>query len=314
MADSRHQQWMNCCDLEDPRFLSDEERIAIDAMQEAIEPLDDNTAGIRQRITRFESCYHEADKEADIIIKAIGSGQCPAESNERPIQRKKELQDAASILIAWTQLMPPEAYAPAVGNISADKLHSFLGRRTPLKLWQVQRIIDRIGHTLDPDAPWHNLALGVAGDGPSQGNPAEQPYQDTPKFLQQTRKTIIHDTVAGQKAEISLAMAIDLLMPCHWDFVGALCTTLKAIDGQLHPAEPLTCCSRNLHLNPLYDRLKIISETLDFYWRYTAAPIRKDPRILASLGPLTPVKRWLAASFDKTIRYQLAGEFPLSLI
>jgi len=49
MAEDIYACWMNCCDLEDEDFLSDDERIAIDKMQDAFEPLDVNTMRIRQR-------------------------------------------------------------------------------------------------------------------------------------------------------------------------------------------------------------------------------------------------------------------------
>ncbi|MHC4120761.1 MAG: hypothetical protein ACYSWO_24995 [Planctomycetota bacterium] len=76
--------WQNC------GVEADAEMLEIDAMEDAIAPLDEQTTRIRELITRYEMCYHEADKQAELIITAIGSGQCPEESNERPPQRKKE--------------------------------------------------------------------------------------------------------------------------------------------------------------------------------------------------------------------------------
>jgi hypothetical protein len=51
--------------------------------------------------------------------------------------------------------------------------------------------------------------------------------------------------------------------------------------------------------------LRIVSNTLGVFWRdeETDEPIDRD--VLASLGEVTEVKRWLAASLDKTIRSQL---------
>ncbi|MHC4354695.1 MAG: hypothetical protein ACYS0H_18485 [Planctomycetota bacterium] len=72
--------WQNC------GAEADAEMLEIDAMEDAIAPLDEQTTRIRELITRFEACYHEADKEAEFIISGIGSGQCPKESNERPPQ------------------------------------------------------------------------------------------------------------------------------------------------------------------------------------------------------------------------------------
>ncbi|MBN1804702.1 MAG: hypothetical protein JW837_05585 [Sedimentisphaerales bacterium] len=79
----------------------------------------------------------------------------------------------------------------------------------------------------------------------------------------------------------------------------------EAIGGDLHPARPYACHSRNVNLSPLLDRMRIISNTLGFFWKYQEKAGDIDNDILVSLGQLTPVKRWLAASLDKTIRLYL---------
>ncbi|MCU0916805.1 MAG: hypothetical protein MUC88_19940 [Planctomycetes bacterium] len=110
-----------------------------------------------------------------------------------------------------------------------------------------------------------------------------------------------------------MAYAIDLLMPCGWDFTGCLATILRAIGGDLHPQRPLACCARNIKLSPLCERLQTIAATLDAFWRDQDTASDTDPRILASLGTPTPVKRWLAASLDKTIRLHVSQPFGMDL-
>ncbi|MHC4751019.1 MAG: hypothetical protein ACYTFW_14260, partial [Planctomycetota bacterium] len=51
----------------------DAEVLEIDRMEDSIAPLDEETIKIRQLITGFELCYHEADKEAEYIAQAIGA-------------------------------------------------------------------------------------------------------------------------------------------------------------------------------------------------------------------------------------------------
>ena len=89
--------WQNCAGGLDAEMQE------IDAMEDSIAPLDDQTTKLRQLITHFESCYHEADKEAAMIAKAIGDGRCPAESGERPAERKKELENCRHILSQWCE-------------------------------------------------------------------------------------------------------------------------------------------------------------------------------------------------------------------
>ena len=91
MSNKLRPLWKNCGLLDDDKLLTDEDILAIDAMEDSIVPLDDNTVHIRGLITQFSSCYHQADKEAQMIIKAIGSRQPPVESNQRPPQRKRQL-------------------------------------------------------------------------------------------------------------------------------------------------------------------------------------------------------------------------------
>jgi hypothetical protein len=144
-----------------------EELAAIDAMEDSLAPLDDETVGIRWLITRFESCYHEANKEAELIVKAIGSGQPPKESGERPPQRKRQLQNSHDILSAWCEDRVDEIRDTDVGGISTDELAGFLGKPTGLKIWQVQRVIDKLKQALDPSCHYHTMALDFSesGDG-----------------------------------------------------------------------------------------------------------------------------------------------------
>lgn len=306
MTEQAYSSWINCCDTNSEMFLQDTERIAIDRMGDALGVLDDDTIGIRGLITRFECCYHLADQQADLIVRAIASGKCPVESGERPPERKRLLEYARNLLSAWClgdatkadTLTPPEA--------SARDVASALPARTELSVWQVERIVEKIASGLDAGYAYHLLAF----DGPDK---AAEYYGDHLHFLQTTCSTIIEDTVDGRRAEISLAMAIDLLMPCHWDFVGCLRTILQAIDGDLRPRRPFTCCARNLSLNPLCARLKVVAATLGCYWQDIECRTDIDTSMLQLLADRTPVRRWLGACFDKTLRFQLAGDFPLSL-
>jgi hypothetical protein len=291
--------WCNC------GTEGDSEIFKIDKMEDSIAPLDDETAKIRQLISGFELCYHEADKEAEYIAQAIGTGHCPERSSERPPQRKKELENCHKILSSWCEDTAISGLDLDVGGISADELLSFIGPPSPLKVWQVERIVDKITEALDHNCPYHNMVLDLGPYGEPGANPVGDHYKDSLNFVKKIVETVIHDTVDGQQAKISLAMAIDMLEPCNWDFVGSVVTILRAIGGDLHPARPYACHQRNIKLSPLRDRLKTISNTLGAFWNPEEKPENIDSDILASLGEATPVKRWLAASFDKTIRLHL---------
>jgi len=313
MSDNLRACWLNCYAPDDKSFLRDKELIAIEAMEDSIAPLDEQTIQIRQVITRFEACYHEADKEAGYIVKSIAAGHCLEQSQQRPPERKKELENARSILSMWCKNTAIKGIDLDVGGIPADKLLSFIGKPSPLKIWQAQRVVDKITEALEPSRRYHWLALDLGDYGEPGVKPAGEYYKDDLTFLEQTKKTIIHDTVDGRKSKVSLAMAIDMLMPCHWDFVGSLVIILKAIGGDLHPAKPYACCARNIKLNPLCDRLRMISNTIRAFWKGKKETKDVDRNLLAALGKATPVKKWLATSFDKTIRLHLSLPFEIDL-
>lgn len=304
---------MNGYEPDDKSFLEDKELLAIDAMEDSIAPLDDQTKAIRQLITRFEACYHEADKEAEYIIQSIAAGHCLEQSQERPPKRKKELQNARHILSQWCKNPAIKGINLDVGGIGADELLSYIGKPSPLKIWQVERIVDKVTEALDPNCPYHRLALDLGDYGEPGAVSAGERYKDSSAFLEQTKQTIIHDTLDGRKSEVSLAMAIDLLEPCHWDFVGSLVTILKAIGGDLRSGKPLALCQRNIKLSPLCDRLRTISNTLRAFWKDKKTTEDIDRNLLTTLGKATPVKRWLAASLDKTIRLHLSLPFEVDL-
>ena len=292
--------WQNC------GVEPDAEMLEIDAMEDAIAPLDERTTRIRDLITRFEACYHEADREAEYIVKSIAAGRCLEQSKERPPQRKKELEDCYQILSRWCEDTAVKDIDLKLGDISAEKLLSYIGEANPLKVWQIERIVDKVRSALEPDRPYHTVVFDLRDYVPTAKPPGEH-YKDASEFLQQTKETIIHDTVDGHEAKMSLAMAIDMLEPCNWDFVGSIVTLVKAIGGQLHPERPYVCHQRNLRLSPFCNRLRAISNTLSAFWKEEDSTEGVDTNLLAVLGAMTPEKRWLAASLDKTIRLQLSA-------
>lgn len=314
MSDNIRPCWLNCYEPDDKSFLKNKELIAINAMEDSITPLDDQIKDVRGLITRFELCYHEADKEAEYIINSIAAGYCLEQSKERPPERRKELENAHRILSQWCKNPAIKDIELDVGGVSADELLSFIGKASPLKIWQVERIVDRVSQALDPNYTYHNLVLDLGDYGEPGAKSAGEHYKDNKAFLKQTRETIIHDTVDGHPSSVSLSYAIDLFMPCHWGFVGSLVTILKAIGGDLHPAKPFACCARNIKLSPLCERLKIISKTLGAFWKEEKTNQDIDQDLLTSLGKVTPVKRWLAASLDKTIRLHMSMPFGIELV
>jgi hypothetical protein len=142
-------------------------------------------------------------------------------------------------------------------------------------------------------------------------------YREHADFWYQTVETRINDTELGdvhsvygdlgygEKTALSLATAIDMLQPCHWDYVQNLETVLGVIGGDSSPRRPFAFCARNIKLSPLRDRMKTISHTLQVFSQNRPLDDAANGDVLASLGEPSAERQWLASSLDKTIRLQL---------
>jgi len=357
MTTSCRSWWRNCA------IEADSEIIGIDRMEDHITPIDPNISKIRELISSLELCHHKAEQWVYNIIEAIGAGETKKGLGTRSPGRfhpaEKTWQNACAALSAWCAGCPGSSvHSPvSVGRVPVSRLLACLGERSPLKEWQVLRVIDKIRSTIhwpqscdDPAAQYVWLLLSGGEYELTYRRQCPEHYSEHEDFWLTTARTIIHDTVDGKQSELSLALAIDMLMPCHWNFTENLQIVLEAIGGKLHPGKPFSACGRNIVLLPISDRMEIVSGTL----RYFCGDMEKDtdvdgemlggrPRIaknigiqykgehkirpykgfpgegrgepcvhpalsdslLAVLGEPTEVKRWLAASLDKTIRLQL---------
>jgi len=157
----------------------------------------------------------------------------------------------------------------------------------------------------DPTAQFTWILLGGGEYELAYRNKCPDHYSEHEDFWLETVRTIIQDTENGDNAELSLGLAIDMLWPCHWRFVENLQIVLEAIGGKLDPEKPYAACGRNIKLLPNRGRMEIISQTLRIFYDSMQVDNEADKRILAVLGKPTELKRWLAASLDKTIRLQL---------
>jgi hypothetical protein len=80
---------------------------------------------------------------------------------------------------------------------------------------------------------------------------------------------------------------------------------LDAIGGKLNSEKPFAACGRNISLLPIRRRMEVVSKTLRVFCG-PESDQEADRDLLGLLGKPTEVKKWLAASLDKTIRLQLS--------
>jgi hypothetical protein len=310
MTTSCRSWWRNCA------LEADSEILAIDKMEGHISPLGPDVKRIRELISCLELCHHKSERWVSNIIEAIGTGKTGkglgTRSPGQPHPAEKVWQNACAALSAWCAGCPYKSVDLSVGTVPASRMLAALGQRSPLKEWQVQRVMEKIRSSIhwpqpleDPTAHYAWILLSGGEYESFYRSQCPEHYKEHEEFWLSTVRALIHDTENGDDAELSLGLAIDMLMPCHWNFPENLRIVLEAIGGKLNPEKPFAACGRNITLLPIRPRMEIVSNTLKAFCGTPESNREIDRDLLALLGKPTEVKKWLAASLDKTIRLQM---------
>jgi len=298
------QWWGNCsCDEADPEIR------AIDSLEDRIAPIAANISKIRTLIGSLEMCHHKAERWVNNIIEAIATGETskglgtrtPGQMHPTEVVSK----NACAALSAWVAGCPTGAIDLTIGTVPASQLLACLGERSPLKEWQVQRVIEKIRSWTnwpqsenDPSTRYAWLSCD------QQACPDH--YKEHVDFWQQTVETVPFKDLQGLDGRgFSLGFAIDLLWTCHWNFLENLHIVLEVIGGKTEQERPFAACAWNIALSPIRPRMKVVSNTLGVFCGDYETNEEIDPTVLSRLGKLTLEKKWLAASLDKTIRLQM---------
>jgi len=302
--------WRNCALETDPEIL------AIDRMEDGISPLDPNVARIRELVSSLELCHHKAGHWVDNILQAIAAGDTSKGLGTRPLSQSHPVetiwQNACAALSAWCDGCPSGSIDLCIDTIPASRMLNCLGERSALKEWQVARIIQKIRNSIhwpkplnDPTAQYVWILIGL-GEGDSlYRSQCPDHYKEHEDFWLATARTVLVDTENGDEAELSLGLAIDMLWPCHWNFVENLQIVLQAIGGRLRAEKPFAACGRNIALTPIRKQMETVSNTLRAFCGHVERDEETDGRILGLFGEPTETKKWLAASLAKTIQLQL---------
>jgi hypothetical protein len=310
MKKSLRTWWRNCAAEVDSEILD------IDRWEDEIAPIPQNVATIRELISALELCHHKADRWVENIIEAISGGKTDKGlGTRRPDQHhsiEETWQNACASLSAWCAGCPSTSVDVSIGGVPASQILAGLGERSPLKEWQVQRVIEKIRSLIhwpqsedDPMAQYRWLLLSGGEYEAFYRSECPEHYKEHEDFWLASVRTMIHDTEGGNETDLSLGLAIDMLWPCHWNFVQNLRIVLEAIGGKLSSDEPFAACARNIALLPIRDRMQRVSNTLRVFYSDLESGEGVDTRLRAILGEQTKEKKWLAASLDKTIRLQM---------
>lgn len=142
MSESCRAWWRNCAVEADPEIL------AIDALEDRIAPIGAELAAVRTLVSSLELCHHKAERWVHNAVEAIASGESGKELGTRPpgqVHHTESVwQSACAALEAWCAGHPSSDLAVLVGTVPASELLTHLGERSPLKEWQVQRVVEKI--------------------------------------------------------------------------------------------------------------------------------------------------------------------------
>ena len=300
-------EWWKNCRLDQE---ADAEIVAIDRLEDLLAPLRANVAKTRELIGSLEMCHHKAERWVGNILQAIATGESgKALGTRAPGQvhpRETVSKNACGALSAWVAGCPSASIELSIGDVPASRILACLGKRSPLKEWQVQRVIEKIRSWTDFPRSEQDPSTQYAWLSCGQSDCPEH-YKEHQDFWRQTVETVPFEGLQGlDGGDFSLGLAIDLLWTCHWNFVENLQIVLEVIGGRRKPEKPFAACEWNITLSPIRPRMEVVSNTLRVFCGNAEFDKEIDKDVLSLLGEATEEKRWLAASLDKTIRLQLS--------
>lgn len=255
---TRH--WWNNCIQE-----ADSEMVAIDSMEDHIAPIGANVSRIRELIGSLEMCHHKAEKWVSNIIEAIATGETSKGLGTRPPGQVHSTEvvskNACGALSAWVAGCPSTSIDLTIGTVPASRVLACLGERSPLKEWQVQRVIEKIRSWTDFPSSLEDPSTQYAWLSYDQKDCPDH-YREHQDFWRQTVETFPFEELQIDGEDFSLGLAIDLLWTCHWNFVENLQIVLEVIGGKLKPERPFAACDWNITLSPIRPRMKVVANTL----------------------------------------------------
>lgn len=305
--------WDNC-------GKTDRETAELDRIEVTLGPLAENVRQTRVLIGGIEMCHHKAERWVERIIDAIGSGQPGGGLGSRSQGQRHPIETswaaACEALAAWREGQISHEEGRVARSNRFIRMTSALGVPSELKRWQVSRVEHRVGSYIGwPENDQYPFMVEpLIADLATAVCPKE--YKDDEGFWRETVDTILHERSENldkegfiakegylESADISLAIAIDMLWPCNWNFESNLYTVLEAIGGQLVLRRPFAACARNVRRAPVLYQMEGLCCALDTYG--VDEERGELPSVHQRLGAATPEKKWLTDSLAKTIRMQL---------
>jgi len=297
--------WINVTDEPDASILE------IDRLEDALKFQNteerEKIYVIRQAITGFEFCHHKALHRLYMLIRSIGRLEYhnKKSSKEEKINNDdvKQWMNAYKILEAWINNDMHSVQNISFFEMTALDLVSHLGVHSPLKEWQVNRLLEKMFYEfLNFDEHEGEYRYFEGGEQKFQENNEEL------EFYRQTVNVKLDDLSNDLLGAMNLGKLIDLQFLCNWNYKLNLLSILQVINGRIDSSKNIVICSLLFDKHPDFNEFLCVKKSLRAYWdedyRNTLSLQNcgtVDSIIRQELGVKNSIKIWLVRSLEKTL-------------
>ncbi|MHA1988206.1 MAG: hypothetical protein ACW98D_16345 [Promethearchaeota archaeon] len=290
----------------------DEEILVIDKLEDELEfnsNQDKNLAyAIREAIGGLEGCHFKVEHRINRIIYAIRNSHFPQSNQRESVQlnegwyRKWDL--ILNYLEKWSSLNleTPSSKQEFINGINSEEINEILGEKTTLKAFQVNFVIESIHELLklwfmkqaSSNKKWEEQTIII--------KEIQIKYEKkNPGFWEKTSNLFIPIKEKNHLVSISELLDTYEYIVCisNPNFMNDLLSILGAIGGNdkfVHN----TCA---FYLDSLKEFVGSLSTKLKKFLKEYNNEISENDEIMELFGEKTPIKFWLVASLDKTIKF-----------
>ena len=290
----------------------DKEILAIDKLEDDLEfpSIQDKklTYDIRQAIGGLEGCHFKVEHRINRIIYAIRNNHFPQSNQRESAQLNKDWVRKWEIILNyledWSSLNPNTSSKKQefINGVKTEKINELLGEKTILKTWQVNFIIDSIRELLElwfikqdsSNKKWAQQTI--------TNKEIQMKYEKlNPEFWEKTSELNIPIKEINHLISLPELMNTYEYIVCisNPNFMNDLLSILGVIGGKATYIHQ-TCA---FYLDSLKEFVGSFLTILQKFLEKSNYEISSDNELMDLFGEKTPIKHWLVASLEKTIRF-----------
>ena len=290
----------------------DEEILAIDKLEDDLEfpSIQDKklTYDIRQAIGGLEGCHFKVEHRINRINYAIKNNHFPQSNQKESAQLNKEWirkwETILDYLENWSSLNSDTTTNKQefINGVKTEEVNELLGEKTIFKKWRVNFVVDIIREFLDLWFIKHDPSDIKWIQQKKIYKKIKERYEKlNPEFWEKTSQLVFPIKETNNFTTISELINTyeNLVCISNANFMNDLLSILGAIGGKaiyVHQA-----CG--FYLDSLKKFVSSFLTKLQMFLEKSNNEISKDGELMDLFGEKTPIKYWLVASLEKTIRF-----------